>query len=188
MDLLTWVRQEHDGLRSRLHDWFVAGVPADRWIVRPNDLGCSFAWLILHTTMHQDVAINVVVRGEAPVWAAHWGALGVGPLAPWDALNEHDALDPTSAPDVAALVAYADATADATTRWLATATDASFDQVPPSAERLVAAGVTGADVAWVAERWAAKPTSWFVQWEAIGHTLLHQGEMASLRGRLGVQR
>ena len=188
MDLLTWVRQEHDGLHTRLHDWFVADVPADLWMVRPGDLGCSFAWLILHTTMHQDVAIQVVVRGEEPLWAGWWHSLGLGALPPAAALNEHDGLEPARPPDVTALVGYADAVADATRRWLAGATEADFDRVPPAAARLAEAGVTASDVAWVAERWAAKPVSWFVQWEAIGHTLLHQGEMAALRPRLGVRR
>ena len=39
---------------------------------------------------------------------------------------------------------------------------------------------------WLYRMWAGKPTTWFVQWEAIGHRVNHLGEMVSVRNRLGL--
>ena len=39
---------------------------------------------------------------------------------------------------------------------------------------------------WLYAMWSAKPASWFVQWEAIGHRVNHLGEMVSVRNRLGL--
>ena len=72
----------------------------------------------------------------------------------------------------------------ATADWLATVDAAVLDIVPPASQRLTDAGFTDTSVAWVHARWSDKPVSWFVQWEAIGHGLLHHGEMAALRARL----
>lgn len=182
---MTWIRAEHTALHGRLHDWFVAEVPFERWTERPGDLGCSLAYLTLHTAVHQDVAVNAVLRGTTPLAVAHWDALGAADLAPASALNERDVLPPTA--DPAAIVAYADAVHASTATWLATATPDDLDLVPPAADRLAAAGITADDVAWVPKRWSGQPTAWFLQWEAIGHTLLHHGEMAALRVRLGVR-
>ena len=182
---MTWIRGEHDGLGARLHDWFVGEVPLDRWTERPGDQGCSLAWLVLHTSVHRDLAVQAVVRGEAPVHAAHWAGLGLGDLAPSAALNERDVLP--AAVDVSAVLAYADAVQTATAAWLTTVTADDLDVVPPAAERLATAGVTADDVEWVAKRWTGQPVAWFLQWEAIGHTLLHHGEMAALRVRLGLR-
>ena len=48
------------------------------------------------------------------------------------------------------------------------------------------AGISDADVPWLHRLWDAKPTAWFVQWEAIGHRVNHLGEMVSVRNRLGL--
>jgi hypothetical protein len=185
VDLITWIRQEHDGLAMRLHDWFVVDVPLDRWVERPGGLGASMAWLTLHASVHQDVAVNVAARGETPVAATHWDRLGLDGLATAAGLDEHDLLEFHPHVDVPAIIAYADAVNDATATWLAGVEATALDAVPPASQRLTEAGFTDASVAWVHARWEGKPVSWFVQWEAIGHGLLHHGEMAALRARLG---
>lgn len=172
VELMAWIRQEHDGLAIRLHDWFVEDVPLDRWRERPGDVGASMAWLVLHTATHQDLAINVAARGEEPV----------GRFVA--ALEEHDALDAHPEWDASAILDYADAVHARTASWLADVDARALDDVPPVGDRLDAAGI---DVAWIRQRWSGKPVSWFVQWEAIGHTLLHHGEMAALRVRLGLR-
>ena len=187
MDVVSWIRQEHAGLGQRLHDWFVSEIPLPRWTERPGDIGCSPAWLVLHTAVHQDLAINVAARGLPAVAASHWDNLGLDGLH-WAApVNEADPLAAHPGVDVGAVLAYVDAVNAATAEWLAGLVADDLDVVPPSAGRLVAAGVTAADVRWVQDRWAGKPVSWLVQWEAIGHTLLHQGELAALRVRLGLR-
>jgi hypothetical protein len=184
VDLITWIRQEHDGLGARLHDWFVVDVPLDRWVERPDGLGASMAWLTLHASVHQDVAVNVAARGLAPVAATHCGGLGLDGLAIAAGLDEHDVLESHPGVDVPAIIAYADAVNHATAAWLAAIDAAALDDVPPASQRLTEAGFTDPGVAWVHARWAGKPVSWFVQWEAVGHGLLHHGEMTALRTRL----
>jgi hypothetical protein len=74
---------------------------------------------------------------------------------------------------------------DATAAWLTSVDPARLDDVPPASPRLTDAGFTDPRIDWVHARWSGRPVSWFIQWEAIGHTLLHHGEMAALRTRLG---
>jgi hypothetical protein len=187
VELITWIRQEHDGLGARLHDWFVADVPLDRWVERPGGRGASMAWLTLHASVHQDLAVNVVARGEAAVAASHWSGLGLDGVPVRAGLEEHDLLELHPGADVPAIIAYADAVNGATAAWLAGVDPSVLDTVPPASPRLTAAGLTDADVGWLHARWSGKPVSWFLQWEAIGHTLLHHGEMAALRERLGLR-
>jgi hypothetical protein len=185
VELITWIRQEHEGLRARLHDWFVVDVPLERWVERPGGLGASMAWLTLHASVHQDVAVNVAARGVAPVAASRWGGLGLDGVDVAAGLDEHDVLEQHPHGDVPAIIAYADAVHDATANWLAAVDPAALDIVPPASQRLTDAGFTDPSIAWVHARWSDRPASWFVQWEAIGHGLLHHGEMAALRARLG---
>ena len=117
--------------------------------------------------------------------AVHWSGLGLDGLAMAAGLDEHDLLEFHPGVDVPAIIAYADAVNDATASWLATIEAAALDVVPPASQRLTEAGFAEPSVAWVHTRWTGKPVSWFVQWEAIGHGLLHHGEMAALRARLG---
>jgi hypothetical protein len=187
VELITWIRQEHDGLQARLHDWFIVDVPLDRWVERPGGEGASMAWLVLHASVHQDIAVNVAARGVAPVAASHWNGLGLVGLAVTAGLDEHDLLERHPDVDVPAIIAYADAVNEATAAWLATIDPVALDAVPPASQRLTDAGFTDTSVAWVHARWSGQPVSWFVQWEAIGHGLLHHGEMAALRARLGVR-
>ena len=187
MDVMTWIRQEHGALGPRMHDWFVSEIPLSRWTERPNGTGCSAAWLVLHAAVHQDTAMNVVVQGEAPVAALHFPDLGLDGVHWSVPLNEPDQLAVHPDVDVTAVLRYVDAVNASTAIWLASASSEDLDGVPPVDERLTAAGVTAPDVQWVHQRWAGKPVSWFVQWEAIGHTLLHQGELAAMRVSLGLR-
>jgi hypothetical protein len=187
MDVMTWIRQEHSALGPRLHDWFVSEIPQERFTERAGGIGCSAAWLVLHTTVHQDAGVTVAARGLAPVAADHWAHLGLGDLHWSVPLNEPDQLDVHPSVDVRAVLDYADAVNASTAAWLDNLRADELDTVPPTASRLAEAGVVDPAVAWVAQRWAEKPVSWLVQWEAIGHTLLHQGELAALRVRLGLR-
>ena len=109
MDTLTWIRQEHDGLAMRLHDWFVSEIPLERWTERPGGIGCSPAWLVLHTAVHQDLAINIAVRGLPPVALAHWDRLGLDGVHWSTPLNEADQLEAHPGVRVDAVLAYVDA-------------------------------------------------------------------------------
>ncbi len=67
MNLQQWIADDHANLASRLIKGVVQRVPADRWQETPIGGGSSLAWLLLHTTVHQDVALNCVVRNHAPM-------------------------------------------------------------------------------------------------------------------------
>src|SRR5207244_10582457 len=100
-----------------------------------------------------------------------------------------EAEDPavTTAVDLEALPAYADAVHDATATWLAGVDLAALADVPPAGARIAAlAGVEPDAVPWLHSMWAGKPASWFLQLEAIGHRQGHLGEMVSVRRRLGL--
>src|SRR5882672_1348847 len=120
-------------------------------------MGASMAWLTLHASVHQDVAVNVAARGVAPVAATHWSALGLDGLAVSAGLDEHDLLESHPGVDVPAVIAYADAVNDATATWIAAIDAAALDVVPPASTRLTDAGFTDAGVAWVHARWSGKP-------------------------------
>ena len=65
MDLREWVASEHDSLRTRFEQSVGAHVPYEFW--RDGRGGSSIAWLVFHTTLHADLAVNAVLRGEPTV-------------------------------------------------------------------------------------------------------------------------
>ena len=76
---------------------------------------------------------------------------------------------------------------DETQRWLATLDPAALDAVPDLDARLAPAGTLWPEAgAWVPDLWRGWPASVFVNWLAIGHTLVHAGEMQSVMSALGI--
>jgi hypothetical protein len=180
VDLITWIRQEHDGLAARLHDWFVVDVPLDRWLERPG--GWVPRWPgSRFMRRYQDVTVNVAARRCQ--WRRRTGRLylGAAMAAGLDERPPRVASGRRRARDHR----LSGCGQRRHGHWLAAIDAAALDVVPPASQRLTDAGFTDAGIAWVHARWSDKPVSWFVQWEAIGHGLLHHGEMAALRARLG---
>ena len=113
--------------------------------------------------------------------------LGLGPWPAPAGLGEAEDPDVTAALDLDALDAYAGAVHEATGTWLDAVDLAELGGAPPAGRRISdLAGVSDAAVPWLHAMWEGKPSTWFVQWEAVGHPQGHLGEMVSLRSRLGL--
>jgi hypothetical protein len=187
VDLRAWILADHASVRARFEQGVAAHVPITRWRERPGEAGSSIAWLLLHGTWHQDLAITTAVRGRAPLLERHRTALGLAAHAPHEGLSEAEQLAVTEALDLEALDAYAAAVADETAAWLASVDLAVLDTVPSAGERIEQlAGVTAEAVPWLHGMWTGQDVGWFVRWEAIGHRHGHLGEMVSVRSRLGL--
>lgn len=187
MDLRQWIVAEHDGLRARFEQQVLANVPKERWLERPADSGYSIAWLVLHTAYHQDVALSTVVGGRAPLRAGRLDQLGLGGLDPAVGLGEAEVPDVSEAADPDALDRYYSDVSAASALWLASLDPAELDRVPDLRAHLSGpGGVDEAAVPWLFRMWDAKPVSFFVSWEDIGHGQGHIGEMIAIRARMGL--
>jgi hypothetical protein len=187
MDLRAWILADHASVRARFEQGVAAHVPKERWRERPGEAGSSIAWLLLHGTWHEDLAITTAVRGRPPLLERHRGALGLAAHAPHEGLSEAEQVAVSAGLDLEALDAYAAAVADETAAWLGSVDLAVLDTVPPAGARIESqAGVTAEAVPWLHSMWDGKDVGWFVRWEAIGHRHGHLGEMVSVRSRLGL--
>jgi DinB superfamily len=186
MDLRGWIVSEHAASSARFQSAVAAHVPGDRWRERPGDAGSSIAWLVFHTSWHQDLAVHAVVRGEAPVLHGWRGPLNLDAFDAEAGLGETEQVAVTTALDVDALQGYAATVHEASARWLAEMDLGRLDDIPDAAARMEAAGVSVEAVPWLHQMWSGQPVAWFVQWEAVGHVQGHLGEMISVRSRLGL--
>lgn len=189
MDLRRWVADDHDSLRQRFHASIAAVVPHELWRARPVGGGPSIAWLALHATHHQDLALNTAVRKHPPIVAGWWERLGLAGAAATVGLPEAEDPAVTQQLDVAALVAYVDAVNAATSDWITDMSVLALDSIPESSRRLERiAGIARDDLDWLHAMWDGKPVAWLVRWECIAHGHGHLGEMVSVRDRLGLRR
>jgi hypothetical protein len=187
MDLRTWIRMQHDDVCGRLRSQVLGRVPRERWNDRPDPGSGSVAWVLWHATRHQDVAVNAVVRGVDDVLSGgRWvDDLGVAGFAPGTGLSEGDDIDAAAALSLDAIDAYAGAVWAQTAAWLDDVTADELDRVPDSTAALHRLGIDAQEYAWLQRMWEAKPVSFHVAWEAIGHGLNHLGELTQIRNRLG---
>src|SRR4051794_6914491 len=176
MDLRAWIVADHASVRARFDQGVKAHVPTGRWRERPGEAGSSIAWLLLHGTWHQDLAITTAVQGRAPLLERHRGALGLAAHAPHEGLSEAEQGAVTDGLDLEALDAYAPSGAGETAAGRARAAPAVPAGGPPAGERIEQrAGVTAGAVPWLHAMWEGKDVGWFVRWEAIGHRHGHLG-------------
>lgn len=187
MDLRTWIVGEHEAVLTRFEQSVVATVPLERWTEADGAGGSSIAWLAFHGALHEDLAVNAVLRRTATVLSTRRAGLGLGDVPISAGLGEAEQPDVTAAVHLAELTDYVRAVHDTTAAWLASLTDDDLDGPdaggPAALDR---AGIAAADVPWLHRMWDGKPSAWFVQWEAIGHRLSHLGEMVAVRNRLGL--
>ena len=189
VDLRQWIAQDHAFVLARFDSAIGPHVPVEHWkgdhAVGPQD--SSLAWLLFHTTFHQDLALNTAIRNHPPLLAGHRDDLGIGHLPPWAGLTEAEDPTVTGALDLDRLVDYVRAVNAATAAWIDTLSVMALDTVPSSSYRLATlAGVPAeGELSWLHAMWDGKPVSWFVQWECIGHGHAHIGEMVGIRNRLG---
>jgi hypothetical protein len=187
VDLRDWLADDLEAVRTRFEGAIAAQVPEDHWRERADGGGSSLAALLLHVTVHQDLAVHTALAGRPPRFAAEAGALGLGRgTSPLASLQEAEDVDATSTLDLSALRRYA---ADVHRDARATLAGLDLDQlgsVPDAAGRLAdVGGVAAEDAPWLHTMWTGKPAAWFVRWEVIGHAQGHVGEMVSVRDRLG---
>jgi hypothetical protein len=185
VDLRTWIRTEHATPRERFEQQVAARVPSERWADAAGGAS-TITWLRFHTAWHEDLAVNVAVRGGDPVLSRWRDRLGLGGRELHDGLGEAEQPAVTNGLDPEQLRAYADEVSEATAAWLADVDLRALDTVPDATTRMEGAGVTEEAVPWLHAMWEGKAVAWLVQWEAIGHPLNHVGEMVAIRNRLGL--
>jgi len=186
VDLQQWIANDHASVRTRFENAIGVHVPTNRW--KDTGVGSSIAWLLFHTTLHQDLALNTATRNHPPMVADHRDALGIATLPATAGLAEAEDATVTEALDLGALATYVAAVNDGTTAWIDTMSLMALDSIPTSSWRLEhKAGIPAeGDFGWLHAMWADKPVSWLVQWECIGHGHAHVGEMVGVRNRLGL--
>ncbi|HEY6103949.1 MAG TPA: DinB family protein [bacterium] len=157
----------------------VRNLTDDQWRVRPHGLN-SLAWIIWHIARFEDVAVNVMVAGQAQVfqedgWADRLGVLRV------DAGTEMtppDVEDFSRTVDIPAIREYRTAVGAQTRRFVATLEPDDFDSISPAErlERVRAEGVFIPKAEWVLKIWEGKSAGWFLAWLAAGHSYMHLGQ------------
>ena len=186
MNLQTWIASDHATIATRFEAAIAAHVPIELWKQTPPGGGSCIAGLLLHMTLHEDLAINTAVRNEAPIIDQHRQLLGIDHLAKSTGLSETEDPRLIEALNVEHLRLYVEAVTTATAQWLSTLDTSTLDTVPDASARLEhTAGLAVEGFEWLHSMWSGKPTTWFVQWEAIGHRHGHLGEMVGIRSRLG---
>jgi hypothetical protein len=187
MDLRRWIADEHGATLTRFEQSVVATGPLERWTDPAGSGGSSIAWLAFHTALHEDLAVNAVLRRDATVLSTHRADLGLAGVPAATGLGEAEQPELTAALHLERLAPYARAVHDRTASWLASLTADDLDGGDADGPAgLARAGIDEADVPWLVRMWTGKPAAWFVQWEAIGHRVNHLGEMVSVRNRLGL--
>jgi hypothetical protein len=187
VDLRTWIVGDLDAVRRRFLGAVAAHVPRERWREHVDDGGSSLAGLLLHVTVHQDLATRTAVEGSPPLFAERAPVLGLpAGASPLPSLQEAEEPSTTGAIDLDALETYAADVHAAALALVGRIEAAALDEIPPASDRLVElGGVARDDAPWLHDMWAGKPAAWFVQWELIGHAQGHVGEMVSVRDRMG---
>lgn len=192
MDLQQWIANDHASVLTRFENAIGVRVPTSRWKDHVGDgdggSSASIAWLLFHTTYHQDLALNTAVRNHAPLLEQHREALGLQGFAPWAGLTEAEDLAVTEALDLVALRHYVELVNGSTQDWIDDMSILALDSIPTSSWRLEhKAGIApDGELQWLHTMWTDKPVSWLVQWECIGHGHTHVGEMVGIRNRLGL--
>lgn len=187
MDLLEWIGTDLTGLRSRLFDSVVSGVPTQRWHESVDGAGSSIAHLLLHLARHHDLAVSTAIRNHPPRFTEHRSALGLADESAWAGLAERE--DPQVSARVApeALVDYVNDVFAASGSWLDRVGTMALDTIPDSGNRLrELGGLPVDDVPWLHRMWSGKAVWWLVQWPVLGHGHAHTGEAISVRNRMGL--
>ena len=162
-------------------------MPLERWTDPVGDGGSSIAWLAFHTALHEDLAVNAVLRRDATVLSTARAALGLTAVPGATGLGEAEQPELTAALRLDELGPYVRAVHERTAAWLGSLTDDDLDGDDADGPGgLARAGIDETAVPWLYRMWDGKPAAWFVQWEAIGHRVNHLGEMVSVRNRLGL--
>ena len=116
MELRTWIVGEHAAVLARFEQSVVATVPLERWTDPVGDGGSSIAWLAFHTAVHEDLAVNAVLRRDDTVLTTWRDELGLGTVPPSAGLGEAEQPALTAAIRLDRLPAYVRAVHERTRR------------------------------------------------------------------------
>jgi hypothetical protein len=187
MDLRAYLLGSLSDLRGRLFGSIVEHVPPDRWCEQADGGGSSTAWLLLHLTRHQDLAVATAIRNHAPLFLSVRDSLGLGAMSLSVGLSEREEREVSTAPSTDALVNYVVGVFDATRTWMSGVSGMALDSVPDTPRRLEQHALLPRDeVPWLYDNWTGKTVNWFVQGPVLGHGHAHLGEATSVRNRLGL--
>ncbi len=185
MELREWIVSDLRSLRARLAGGVLKLVPAQRRRERADGGGIAPVYVLWHLARHHDVAVNGVLRGTEAVVDDWTDRLGVNEKL-WRGLAEGEDSDLVGILDPEAVGDYALAVIDTTAEWLDHSGLPAMHDRPETASVLAAIGTPEDRFDWLYSMWEGKPTSWFLQWSAVGHGINHLGELISIRNRMGL--
>jgi len=184
MDLRSWILDDLDLVVARARGGVLNVVPAERWAEQTGEGGSSITFLLWHVARHHDIAVNSVIRQSSLVAENH--AALTDQLGPSIGLAEAEPVGLAQTLDPEAVAAYYEDVYASTKAWIKDADLSALDDTADSASGLDRVGVSRDDVPWLYNMWEAKPASFFVRWEAIGHGINHLGDLTSVRNRMGL--
>lgn len=187
MDLHRWMITDLEAVRTKLFSSVVDLVPTDRWHEHVDGGGSSLTHLLLHLTRHHDLAVNTVIRADAPLFHEHRKRLGLGHLPTGVGLAEREDSSATALVAPEPLIDYVRDVFAATAVWLEPLGTMILDSMPNSSHRLTKHAHLDADaLPWLYSMWLDRPVWWLLQWPVLGHGNAHVGEAISVRNRMGL--
>ena len=185
VDLRTWITDDLASLRRRLDGGVLSLIPHDRRVERVDGGGIAPSYILWHLSRHHDVAVNLVVRGADEIVETWTDRLGVDRDL-WRGLAEGEDGELVDQLDPEAIDGYALAVIDSTIAWVDGVDLSTLDTRPDTDAALGSLGAPADRFSWLYDMWRDQPASFFVAWEAIGHSVNHLGELISIRNRMGL--
>jgi hypothetical protein len=189
VDLRGWIRQQHLVHHTVIDGEVLGRVNPSDLTKRPEGAANSIAWLLWHTARCEDVVVNGILRGERQVLqtGGFIGRAGLGDLRIGAGLGDEEVAGFGERVDVEAVLEYRSAVRGATASWLKTGDLSVLDEKPDLDSRLPEyRSLVPDEASWVRDLWEQWPNSVLLNWTALGHTMLHTGEMQSVMLRLGI--
>lgn len=149
----------------------------------------SIAWLTWHMARTEDVAVNGVLRHEAPIFERDgWNdRLGIDAayLGTGDTTKDVARFNDTVSLD--ALKGYRDAVGIETRLFVGELDFATLTTPLSGGGRGTALSAFGPNAGWVEEVWEGQTGLWFLTWLSVGHNYLHLGEAGVVSRALGLR-
>ena len=185
MELQDWIVSDLMSLRGKLAGGVLGLIPPERLAERVDGGGIAPVYVLWHLARHQDVAVNGVLRAADAVVDGWVHRLGIDSDL-WRGLSEGEDADLVDVLDPEAVGGYTLAVMERTAGWIEEDGLPAMDRRPDTAAALEAIGTPTDRFDWLYSMWDGKPTSWFLQWSAVGHGFNHLGELMSVRNRMGL--
>ena len=174
-----------------LADMLLEGVSDEQLRRRPAPELNPIAWTVWHMARCEDVAMNLIVaEGQQVLYAGEWrDRIPVARRDIGSVMAEAEVSELCARVVIAELRVYRAAVAQRTRDILRALNPASLDTIVDAThiERIVRAGAIGPNAAWLAGFWQDRPREYFLSFTVLGHSYTMLGEIAVVRGLLGVQ-